>query len=173
MFFSTPWLVSMFLPALIVAAAAAVTYALLYAATKKTAPPTKKLLFTAAFFGYIFLVINVTILFRPPVFGGSIELNPFASYLRALRATGRLNYIEIRNLVLNVAMFVPLGILLPAAHKSLRKFYITMPIVMLATIAIETTQLLTHRGIFATEDILHNAVGGALGYLFFKIFKKP
>jgi len=127
-----------------------------------------RLFLAVLFAAYIYLVLHETLLSRPPIFSGAYEFNPFASYRRAMRAPSHLARIEVRNLILNVAMFVPMGILLPAVFSRLAKFYITLPIALAATIAIETAQFVTHRGVFATEDILHNFAGAIIGFLLFK-----
>ena len=127
-----------------------------------------RLFLAALFIAYVALILHETLLSRPPIFSGAYELNLFASYHRAMRAPSHLARIEVRNLILNVAMFVPMGILLPVVFPRLAKFYITLPIALAATIAIETAQFITHRGVFATEDILHNFVGATIGFLLFK-----
>ena len=132
---------------------------------------TKKIVLSGIFSAYIFLVLWVTLLGRTPA-NHIIELYPLASYRRALNAPPHLARIEIRNALLNIAMFIPLGIFLPITWHKLQKFYLTLPVAFLASIAIETAQLLTHRGVFALEDILHNTAGAALGIIIIKIFKK-
>ena len=124
---------------------------------------------------YVFAVLLVTLLFREtaPL---SIELDPIASYRRAARAPTHLAIIEIRNIILNIAMFIPLGIFLPLFFNKLRKFYFTIPIAAMASLTIETAQFITRRGVFAIEDIIHNTLGAAIGLAFLfalsKIFKK-
>jgi len=136
---------------------------------------TKKTVLLAAFLAYMFVVLLVTLLFREPM-PLSIELDPIASYRRAARAPTHLAIIEIRNIILNVAMFVPLGIFLPLFFNKFRKLYLAAPIAAIASLAIETAQFITRRGVFAIEDIIHNTLGAALGFAFFlafsKIFKK-
>ncbi|MCL2375935.1 MAG: VanZ family protein [Defluviitaleaceae bacterium] len=120
---------------------------------------------------YIFVVLLATLLFRDPA-PLSIELDPIASYRRAMRAPTHLAVIEIRNIILNIAMFAPLGIFLPLFFNKFRKFRYTLPIAALASLSIETTQFITRRGVFAIEDLLHNVLGAALGLAFFLIFSK-
>lgn len=155
-----------------VAAAAVGLRFLLCLLSKKTIPCAKKFMLTGAFAGYFFLIAVATIFMRPPIFHDIIELNPAASYIRAANTKPQLACIEIRNLVLNAAMFVPLGFMLPMFHARLANFYKILTISLLASFSIEITQLLTHRGVFSIEDMLHNTAGAALGYIFFKIFKK-
>lgn len=78
-------------------------------------------------------------------------------------------------------MGVPLGILLPCLFEKMRYWWPTYLSGLLFTILIETTQLITHRGIFEMDDILNNTLGCMIGFglfilghtLFQKAKKKP
>jgi len=135
----------------------------------------KRALLIAALVIYVLAVAYITLLSRDATLA-VIELDPIASYRRAANAARHLAIIEVRNLVLNTAMFMPLGIFLPLLSTRLRQFRIVLPIALLASLAIETTQLATRRGVFSIEDILHNTLGAALGLTLYlaaaKIFKK-
>jgi len=141
----------------------------------KLSKPSARIFIILAFLAYIFVVLYVTLISRS-VYIFSIELDPIASYRRAANTQPHLAAIEIRNIILNVAMFMPLGIFLPLLCAKLRKFYIALPIAFLASLAIEIAQLATRRGVFSIEDILHNTLGAALGLGLLlaasKIFKK-
>ncbi|MCL2397616.1 MAG: VanZ family protein [Defluviitaleaceae bacterium] len=129
----------------------------------------KKLALVMAFGVYIFLLLYITLLSRPPIYlVNAVELHPFASYIRALNTQPHLARIEIRNVIFNVIMFIPLGILLPMAHTKLQKFRILLPIAISATIIIETAQFITNRGIFSVEDMLHNTLGAVIGLVLLK-----
>lgn len=65
---------------------------------------------------------------------------------------------EWRNIILNIIMGVPLGILLPCLFEKMRYWWPTYLSGLLFTILIETTQLITHRGIFEMDDILNNTL---------------
>ena len=146
-------------------------YVLCHAAVKKTAPPIGRTVLVATFLTYVFALLSVTLLFRSAAYS-NIELDPIASYRRAMRAPAHLAAIEIRNIILNIAMFVPLGVFLPLLFKKCRKFYVVLSASFLTTLAIEATQLATRRGVFAIEDILHNTLGAALGFALFFAFLK-
>jgi len=136
----------------------------------------KRILPIALLAAYTLAVAYITLLSRDAAHA-SIELDPIASYHRATNAPRHLAILEIRSIILNIAMFVPLGLLLPMASVKFRKIHITLPVALLASLAIETAQLATHRGVFSIEDILHNTLGAALGLTFYhaasKIFKNP
>lgn len=144
-------------------------YAAFYTTTKKSPPPFRHLAFIIVFTGYIFLILAVTLLFRSYAVY-NIELDPIASYRRALNAPHHLAVIEIRNIILNIVMFIPLGFMLPMASKGLGKIYTAIPLAAIFTFAIETTQHFTSRGVFAVEDMLHNTFGAIVGFALYKIF---
>ena len=143
-------------------------YTALYSNTKKSPPSFKHLALIAAFSGYIFLVLSVTLLFRSFA-AFNIELDPIASYRRALNAPHHLAVIEIRNIILNIMMFMPLGFMLPIASEKLRKIYLIIPLAVFFTFTIEATQYLTSRGVFALEDMLLNTMGAIIGFTIYKI----
>lgn len=74
-----------------------------------------------------------------------------------------------RNIILNVCMFVPLGILLPSMMKFFRSFWKTYLAGFLFTLCIEGMQLFGKRGIFELDDILHNTLGMMIGYGIYEI----
>ena len=69
-------------------------------------------------------------------------------------------------LLLNIAMFLPYGLLLPIAAHVLRKPVGTLTVVLLTTVSIETFQYFIGRSA-DVDDVIMNFVGGALGYLLF------
>lgn len=69
-------------------------------------------------------------------------------------------------LLLNIAMFLPYGLLLPIAAHVLRKPLGTLTVVLLTTVSIETFQYFIGRSA-DVDDVIMNFVGGALGYLLF------
>lgn len=76
-----------------------------------------------------------------------------------------------QQLILNVAMFVPYGLLLPLAVKKARHAWITLPIVLFSTIGIETIQYFIGRSA-DIDDVIMNFLGGILGYLLFAVLNR-
>ena len=68
------------------------------------------------------------------------------------------------NLLLNIALFVPLGVLLPLVGKPFRKWQLTIPAGFALSLTIELVQLGLGRGICDVDDLLANALGAAVGY---------
>ena len=78
---------------------------------------------------------------------------------------------DFQNSVLNILLFIPLGIMLPALWKKYRVLKRTLLFGFAMSIAIELLQILTFR---ATDvnDLITNTVGTFLGFLFAKTFIK-
>ena len=110
--------------------------------------------------GYIMLVIGITFLQRNS-FYGQVNLHFLSSYKTAW------NSFEVRSwqfLIFNIIMFVPLGILLPIAHKGFRKISHALAAGLALTCLIEVAQLITAFGIFELDDIFNNLLGTLVGY---------
>lgn len=76
----------------------------------------------------------------------------------------------LEQLALNIVMFVPLGLLLPVALPSLRRFRCTAAVCLAITLAIETLQYFTGRSA-DIDDVLLNLLGGMLGYALFALLR--
>lgn len=74
---------------------------------------------------------------------------------------------DLKNTILNIILFVPLGILLPFLWKKYNTLKATLMFGFLMSLAIELLQILTYR---ATDinDIIANTLGAVLGYLVFR-----
>lgn len=109
---------------------------------------------------YMFLIISYTILTRTPSPNAKASFIPFWSYLALIGVIKS----PVRRLMLflqiiaNIAMFIPVGIL---AGRILGKKGILLG--MCFSASIEITQLITHRGLFEFDDIIHNTLGTAIG----------
>jgi len=97
-----------------------------------------------------------------------INLKPFETISYFLQFDRFNTSIWVVNLIGNIAIFVPFGVLLPIIFgKRLRKsFYIFF----LGVLLLESLQLLTRRGSFDIDDFILNSVGFLLGYGLFRIF---
>jgi len=74
-------------------------------------------------------------------------------------------------LLLNIGMFIPYGLLLPLAIKKMRKFWKAVIVVLCTTLAIETIQYFMGRSA-DIDDVIMNTVGGLLGYAIFALFNR-
>ena len=68
------------------------------------------------------------------------------------------------NVLLNIALFVPLGVLLPLLGRPFRRWYIALPAGFMVSLAIEAIQYLAGRGMFDVDDLVCNTLGCGLGY---------
>ena len=77
-----------------------------------------------------------------------------------------------RYFVENILLFLPFGVLLPAAVPSLRKGWCCVYAAFSTSMMLETVQLLTERGYCQLDDVVTNTLGAAIGYLVFALVRK-
>ena len=91
--------------------------------------------------------------------------------------TNQLNLIPFSNEIdsiaylLNVVLFVPLGILLPIPCEKMDTFWHIFSVGFCFSFFIEVSQLLNNR-CTDIDDLFLNTIGALLGFLLFKIWKK-
>lgn len=122
--------------------------------------PWGKALLWLVFVGYIAILLYATMLRGT---GGFREWN--LHFFRAWREAWN-NYTAKNwaNVLLNVAMFGPLGFLLPLLGKNFRKWYLAIPTGFGISLTIELLQLATARGICDVDDLFANTLGTAMGF---------
>lgn len=122
--------------------------------------PWGKTFLWLVFLGYLVIVLYATILRNA---GGYREwnLHLFRAWKEAWNNFSTKNW---ANVLLNIAMFGPLGFLLPLIGKKFRKWYTTIPASFAASLAIELLQLAIGRGICDVDDLFCNGLGAAMGY---------
>lgn len=97
-----------------------------------------------------------------------LNLRPFAwAFTPYAMGTARM----VAQLLLNVAMFVPAGLLLPLAFGRLNRFWRTAAVCLGITLAIETLQYFIGRSA-DIDDVLLNLLGGMLGYGLFALARR-
>lgn len=115
---------------------------------------------------YLVIIFYITILIRDKGMSRVVNLIPFGSYYKAI--TG--NALILRQVILNVALFIPYGWLTCSTiycHQK-RRLLIVVVIIMLATsILVESLQYITYRGQFDVDDLISNTVGGTIGIIIF------
>ncbi|MNZ90040.1 VanZ like family protein [compost metagenome] len=124
---------------------------------------TIKRMAVLGFIGYTILLVYWMIwgFGRVPQSDYMYNLIPFNTINHFIQMDS-LSRAQIINLVGNVGVFVPFGILLPLIFdRSLAKSWI---IFLCGIFILETTQLLTRRGSFDIDDFILNSVGFWLGY---------
>ena len=78
---------------------------------------------------------------------------------------------SLRNTLLNVLLFIPLGFLLPLLWQRYRNMGNAMLFAFFATLTIELSQLFSSRAT-DVDDLITNFVGALVGYLLARIFTK-
>ncbi|OLS36763.1 VanZ family protein [Bacillus sp. MRMR6] len=121
----------------------------------------KQLLLSGMFTGYVIMVIGVTFLNRGPNFQGGMNLSFFSSYREAWHSFSVRHW---QFVILNIFMFVPLGILLPLLHSRFKKAFWIIGAAALFTLTIESVQLMTKYGNFVVDDLFNNLLGAIIGY---------
>lgn len=120
--------------------------------------------FTALFLLMVWFVVflGLTMLGRGANFQGRFNYRLFSGYISAWN---NWSLSELQLIIFNMLMFMPLGFLLPLLGRPFRRPTRVLLISLLTTIGIEIVQLLTGKGIFELDDILHNMLGSMAGYL--------
>ncbi len=111
----------------------------------------------------LYLVALFALALRPSSATGvqSLNLVPFSSIMRGLRVGGPLFAI---NIVGNIVVFMPLGVLLPNIHPRFRSWASTMIIALGVSTLIEVLQFISAQRVTDVDDLLLNALGALLGY---------
>ncbi|WP_324893171.1 VanZ family protein [Paenibacillus sp.] len=75
------------------------------------------------------------------------------------------------NVLGNVGVFIPYGLLLPALLRRCRKFPGMMATFLAGLFVAELLQLVLRVGSFDVDDFILNALGASFGYVIFRRFK--
>ena len=115
---------------------------------------------------YLCFVVTITIVSRNQSLNAQFNYILFWSY----KAIASGNISLIAQVFWNVVLFIPMGILLMLILTHKNKWIITISIGIIISMTIELIQLISHRGLFEFDDIIHNSLGTIIGvgiYLFF------
>ena len=77
--------------------------------------------------------------------------------------------IAVRNIAGNIALFFPMGILLPFLFPKMRSFRRILLIAICTTLCVELAQLFLRYGICDVDDVILNVAGWLLGFAVLKI----
>ena len=109
--------------------------------------------------GYVFLVLCTTIFYREETFEKRYYLHPLWSYSVLYNKL-------LAQIIMNILLFIPIGFFTGGAIKK-KHIWNVIGIGFLLSFFIELTQLITTRGVFNVDDIIHNVVGCVIGFSFF------
>lgn len=153
--------------ALLILAACIGLFAAVYALIKNFRQLNKTML--VLFILYMLMMSYITIFSRR----GRTQTDILLSFDSIEEAINRRSLKPLQHLWLNIVMFVPVGALFAAIDPPrLARFSIVLPLGMLLTTLIETTQLLLRIGQCDLEDLAANTLGACIGLLLFKIFRR-
>lgn len=111
---------------------------------------------------YLLGIAYISIFSRSESRDAVIRMVPFAS----LKQTGAESGNMLNHMLLNVAMFVPMGVLLPMICPTyLSRWSYILGIGLMSTVAIEAIQLVLALGQCDIDDIIANVLGAVAGYL--------
>lgn len=96
-----------------------------------------------------------------------VQLRPFLAFWEAWNAFTLQVWL---NPLLNIAMFIPLGVLLPLAAKPFRRWYWMLPAGVGTSLVIEVLQYILSRGQADVDDLICNTLGAMLGYCLCMLF---
>ena len=118
---------------------------------------------------YIFLIYCSTVIFRTSVENVGHDFMPFWSYLAILDGRKEL----IPENIMNVVVFIPIGILLGVTTSRWKMFdgrwkkgwqvALIIGTGLGISISIETMQYFFHRGFAELDDVMHNTTGCLIG----------
>ena len=143
-------------------AAAVLVWILLLAGCRDRKSRGKKYMVTAVFCGYLVILAMQTFFSREPGSRTGIDLALFSTWGRTAQAHA---YV-----VENVILFIPFGILFPSVFPYFRTAVRCVGCGFLASVLIETAQLVTSRGHCQVDDVVMNTLGAWIGYLVLKFF---
>ena len=112
---------------------------------------------------YIFLLFCSTVIFRVASQSRTYDFHPLWSY-KAIQ-DGRVELLSEN--IMNVVVFVPIGILLAIAFKQMT-WWKALLIGCSISITIEALQFWFMKGFSEVDDVMHNTVGCLVGWLVFK-----
>lgn len=115
---------------------------------------------------YMMFYLNLTLLYRHRTAEAQINLTPFWSYREAFRLNPPwvVNPDLAREILLNILLTVPLGLLLPVLfHGRKHPFLITAGITLGLSVLTEGLQYWLHLGLCETDDIFNNMLGCLIG----------
>lgn len=116
---------------------------------------------------YVFLLFCKTVFVRSFNEELGYNFHPFWSYTAIQEGRERL---MLEN-IMNVAVFVPVGLLLGCAFRNM-KWWIVLMIGGGVSVTIEGMQYFYKRGFAETDDVMHNILGCLIGYGIYKLMRR-
>ncbi|WP_408070403.1 VanZ family protein [Butyrivibrio sp. JL13D10] len=106
---------------------------------------------------YVSAILFIVFMSREPGQYNGVNLHLLSSW--GITTTRKALFIE------NIIMFIPMGMLLPAAFKIFRNPLICIVSCVIMSSLIEHTQFLFKLGFAEIDDVVTNTLGGAIGWI--------
>lgn len=119
----------------------------------------KRIIFFVILVEYIILIYSTTIFFRPIQESQEYNFRLFWSFAAFLEGKSAV----IAEKILNIVVFVPVGLLLGIGYKR-RMWYCVLLISSFLSVLIEILQFVLNRGFSEFDDVFYNTAGGMLGF---------
>lgn len=116
---------------------------------------------------YLGIVLLITIVTREPSGKYEIQLKPLSGIINF----SHINREIVRD-VLNLLLFVPVGMILYHRLKGRHAAFRAMIMSFLFSLVIEVVQLVFQLGLFDVDDLIFNTLGGFLGFLSIGLWMK-
>lgn len=110
--------------------------------------------------GYLSVVLLVTVR-GSGYYTGSANFHLFRAWREAWNSFSERAWL---NVLLNIALFVPLGILLPLIWKRLQRWHLMLLVGFGTSLFVEISQLLKGSGLFDVDDLFTNTLGTMVGF---------
>ena len=114
-------------------------------------------------------VINMTILGRTSGEEFEVRLLPFGSYIEAFLEGDAEVWLQI---LMNVVVFVPIGLLLPCCFRKFEKNKRILLTALISSSGIELLQGIFKIGMLETDDVLGNVLGTEIGFWIWGVSRK-
>lgn len=138
-----------------------VVWVQIYRKVKKNAEFSRRQIVPIALLmGYLGGLVSITLLHRESG-DSAIQWHLFRAFREAWNAFTLRSWL---NPLLNVGMFVPLGVLLPLVAKPFRRWYLTLAAGACASLLIEALQYIFILGSADVDDLFCNILGTMLGF---------
>lgn len=133
---------------------------IMYIQFKNKKIKVRQIIAATVLFVYFWIVLESTVLTRISTPHPEYELELFWSWKKAI---GEQDVQSMTEIVLNVLLLFPIGLLLPAVTGKRLRWYQGLMIGVGVSLGIEVLQLVMHRGLFEFDDLVHNGVGCMMG----------
>lgn len=130
------------------------------------APKNKKVSLSIfmALIAYIYLIIEATIIERVNTGIHEYDFIPLHDIIDIIKAGES----PLQEKILNIILYVPFGALAYPIANLKKTFLCSISL----SFTIETTQLVTTRGMFQTDDIICNVLGSIIGFMLIHLIRK-